>query len=447
MSKKIYFESLGCSKNLVDAEIMMDLLHKNKYTITDDLEQAEIAVINTCGFIDSAKEESIQHILSTAKYKEKLLKKLIVTGCLAERYKDELINEMPEIDALLGTGRYEEIVDLVGESIYEQNRIRTGNIDQLYNEEMSRFRTTPDYMAYVKIADGCDNHCTYCVIPQLRGKYRSREIDAIVKEAESLADSGVKEIVLIAQDTTAYGIDIYNKFMLPELLYKLENIHGIQWIRLLYCYPERITDELIYAMKTCSKVCKYLDIPIQHSEDRILKRMNRAARKDKIIQLVSKLRNEMPGITIRTTLIVGFPGETEEEFNSLKEFVKTMKFDKLGVFDYSQEEGTPAATMAQQIDHNVKIQRKESVMLLQQQISAEIQNGYVGQVKQIIVEESLVESDDIIEYIGRTENDAPEIDGSVYFTSRLKLTIGDIVPVRITGALEYDLMGEAIDET
>ncbi len=447
MSKRIYFESLGCSKNQIDAEVMMGLLQKNNYTITNEIELAEIAVVNTCGFIDSAKEESIQHILATARYKENQLKKLIVTGCLAERYKNDLMDEMPEIDALLGTGRYEEIVELIEETTQEVKTVRTGNINQAYNESVGRYRTTPDYMAYVKIADGCDNHCTYCIIPQLRGSYRSREIEAILREVRELTASGVKEVVLIAQDTTAYGIDLYQEFKLPTLLKEMEEIEELRWIRLLYCYPERITDELIGVMKTSKKICRYLDIPIQHSEDSILKKMNRSARNDTILQLVEKLRREIPNIVLRTTLIVGFPGETEEDFQGLKNFVQEMQFDKLGVFEYSQEEGTPAAEMENQIEASVKKSRKESVMQLQQRISAEIQQKHIGSIKHVLVEERLSESENFHEYAGRTEQDAPEIDGAVYFTSKNLIAPGEILPVKITGALEYDLMGEAINET
>lgn len=447
MMKRIYFESLGCSKNLIDAEIMMELLRKNNYIITNEIDLADIAVVNTCGFIDSAKEESIQHILATAKHKENQLKKLIVTGCLAERYKSELLDEMPEIDALLGTGRYEEIVDLVEESIQEIKTIRTGNINHEYNESTGRFLTTPSYMAYVKIADGCNNHCTYCIIPKLRGAYRSREIEGVLREVRELVASGVKEVVLIAQDTTAYGHDRYQKYMLPALLEEMEKIKELRWIRLLYCYPERITNELIQVMKKSKKICPYLDIPIQHSEDAILKRMNRSARKDMLFQLLERLRTEIPNIVLRTTLIVGFPGETEEDFQNLKSFIKKMKFDKLGVFEYSQEEGTVAADMEDQIDDAIKKSRKEAIMELQQHISENLQLNHVGSIKQVLLEELLSETDMGYEYLGRTEQDAPEIDGVVYVTSKTMLSPGEIISVKITGALEYDLMGEAIYET
>ncbi|SFH49263.1 SSU ribosomal protein S12P methylthiotransferase [Tindallia magadiensis] len=447
MTNKIYFESLGCSKNLIDAEVMMELLIQHNFSITDQIEEAKIAVINTCGFIESAKEESIQHILSAAKHKEGQLSKLIVTGCLAERYKNELIQEMPEIDALLGTGRYEEIVELVRDPVNSQKKIRAGNINHSYNEKIGRFRTTPKYMAYVKIAEGCDNHCTYCIIPQIRGNYRSRKISDIVKEVQQLVDSGVKEIVLIAQDTTAYGIDLYNDFKLPILLKKLDEIEGLQWIRILYCYPERITNALIDVIKKSNKICKYLDIPIQHSEDSILKRMNRSVSKHEIASLIHTLRHEVKDIVLRTTLIVGFPGENNSDFEQLKTFIHEMKFDKLGVFSYSQEEGTSAATMDNQIPDNIKEDRKNEIMKIQQNISAELLKMKVGSVIKVLIEEKLADENELLEYIGRSEYDAPEIDGSVYVTSNQKLEIGSIVDVKINGALEYDLMGEALNET
>ncbi|SDY90389.1 30S ribosomal protein S12 methylthiotransferase RimO [Tindallia californiensis] len=447
MNNKIYFESLGCSKNLIDAEVMMELLIQHNFSITDQIEEAKIAVINTCGFIESAKEESIQHILSAATHKEGKLAKLIVTGCLAERYQSELLREMPEIDALLGTGRYEEIVELVKGPVNSQEKVRAGNISNPYNEKIGRFRTTPDYMAYVKIAEGCDNHCTYCIIPKIRGKYRSRKMADIVKEVQQLVDSGVKEIVLIAQDTTAYGIDLYNDFKLPELLEKLNKIENLQWIRILYCYPERITSALIDVIKNSDKVCKYLDIPLQHSEDSVLKCMNRSVRKSEIYSLIQKLRHEVKGIALRTTLIVGFPGEKSSDFEQLKNFIYEMKFDKLGVFSYSQEEGTAAAAMDNQIPDNIKEERKNEIMKIQQDISAELLKMKVGSVIKVLIEEKLTDENESLEYIGRSEYDAPEIDGSVYVTSSHEIEIGSIIDVRINGALEYDLMGEALNET
>lgn len=441
MNNKIYMESLGCTKNLIDAEMMLGLLKEYGFEIAEDISNATIAVINTCGFIESAKEESISHILAAARYKESTLKKLIVTGCLSERYHQELMNEMPEIDGLIGTGRFEEIADVVENVMKEIKELRIGQTDHLYHENVTRFRTSPGYMAYLKIAEGCDHHCTYCIIPTLRGPLRSREMSAIIKEAKQLAEEGVIELILIAQDTTSYGVDFGSEPLLPALLTELEKIEGIEWIRLMYCYPERVTTELVEVMKNSRKICAYMDLPIQHSEDRILKRMKRHTTKEKLLATIKMLRNTIPNIKLRTTLIVGFPGETHEEFEALNAFVQEVKFDKLGVFAYSQEENTPAAKLKDQIDEETKNDRQEKIMKTQQAISSQIQRAMIGNIETVLVEELLDDEEGVYQYAGRTSGDAPEIDGLVYIHSKNKLSVGQFVKVNITDALEYDLMG------
>lgn len=445
MNLTIYLESLGCSKNLVDAEFMLGILNKYGYKLTKNEAKADVVIINTCGFIESAKQESINRIIELGLLKEKRLKLLIVSGCLAERYHETLVNEIPEVDAIVGTGNYHEIIEIIHDSLADNSRkiIKIGNIDSLYDESLPRFQTTPSHMAYVKIADGCDNHCTYCIIPKLRGKYRSRRIEHIEKEVKQLAEKGVREIILIAQDTTQYGIDLYDEYKLYELLNVLSTVEGIKWIRLLYSYPERITDALIDVMANNPKVCKYLDLPIQHCSDDILKKMNRRTSKLDLINLMKKLKKEVPGIILRTTLIVGFPGENKGHFEELMDFVETTKFDKLGVFTYSQEEDTPAAKLPNQIDEEVKQERLGMIMEIQQQVSLEKNNEKIGKIIEVMVEEQFSLNN---EYIGRSQGDAPEIDGLVYVNSIKELIIGEIYPVKITQALEYDLMGEVIDE-
>ncbi|SMP47804.1 30S ribosomal protein S12 methylthiotransferase RimO [Anoxynatronum buryatiense] len=445
-TNKIYLESLGCTKNLIDAEMMLGLLQDYGYNVTDRIEEATIAVINTCGFIESAKEESISRILAAARHKQTTLSKLIVTGCLSERYHQELLNEMPEIDGMVGTGRFEEIAQVVENVMKEQRELRIGQIDQPYQEKLRRVRTSANHLAYLKIAEGCNHHCTYCIIPKLRGPLRSRRIEAVIQEASDLAAEGVKELILIAQDTTSYGIDLYHQPSLTRLLEELERIKGIRWIRIMYCYPERIDMKLLDTIHKSQKICAYLDIPIQHSEDRILKRMNRQTTRKKLIHTISMIREKIPGIVLRTTLIVGFPGETEEEFVSLKSFVEEMAFDKLGVFTYSQEEDTPAATMQEQVDEDTKKRRQQEIMQLQQSVSRRIQRNKIGSRLSVFVEEKLDSSDSNYHYAGRTTGDAPEIDGLVYFDAPHELETGTFVPVVITDALEYDLMGVMIDE-
>ncbi len=445
MSYSVAFVSLGCDKNLVDSEHMLGILHQGGYTLTGDESEADVLVVNTCCFIEDAKKESIENILEVAKYKhEGRCKALIVTGCMAQRYKQEILDEIPEVDALLGTTSYDQIVDVVNNVLSEKG-IRPQHfelIDREFLEEMPRILTTAGYFAYVKIAEGCDNHCTYCIIPQLRGKYRSRQMDKIKGEVVRLAKDGVSEIILVAQDTTRYGVDLKDA-SLAKLIRELSQVDGIEWIRILYCYPEGITDELVQEIKTNSKVCKYLDMPIQHASDHILKRMARKSSNEYLKTILSKLRHEIPNIAIRTTLIVGFPGETEEDFDVLCDFVKEMRFDRLGVFTYSQEEDTPAASFEDQIDDRIKIRRKEVLMDLQQDISKQLTKEKIGKTMQVIIEGKLIEED---VYIGRTYQDAPEIDGQVFVNYSGQLISGDYVNVHIVDANDYDLIGEIADE-
>ena len=445
MNYLVSFVSLGCDKNLVDSEHMLGLLNQGGFTLTGEEQKADVIVVNTCCFIEDAKKESIENILEVARYKETgSCKALIVTGCMAQRYKQEILDEIEEVDAVVGTTSYDKIVEIAN-GILEQKGLRTQTFDLIDREmldEMPRILTTAGYFAYVKISEGCDKHCTYCIIPKLRGKYRSRKMDKILAEVEQLARDGVSEIILVAQDTTEYGRDLEDA-SLAKLLHEIGKIEGIEWIRVLYCYPESITDELIEEIKTNPKVCKYLDIPIQHAADPVLKRM---ARKSSLAQLhdrIGKLRSEIPGIALRTTLIVGFPGETEEDFNVLYNFVKEMRFDRLGVFTYSQEEGTPAAKFEDQIDEKTKIKRRDAIMALQHGISQELTAAKVGQVMQVLIEGKITDED---VYIGRTYQDAPDIDGEVFVEYEGELISGDYVNVRITQANDYDLIGEIVDE-
>jgi ribosomal protein S12 methylthiotransferase len=441
---KIALESLGCSKNLVDAEIMLGILNKKGYRLVGDFAEADIILVNTCGFIESAKQESIQTILELSQYKENgNLKVLVVTGCLAQRYADELKNEIPEIDAIVGTGSYQNIDEIMAELLENKEVVtKLDDIEFAFNEELPRYISTPSHMAYLKIAEGCDNHCTYCIIPKLRGRYRSRNIDDILKEAKSLADSGVKELIVIAQDTTKYGLDIYNEERLPKLLEELAKIDGFKWIRVMYSYPESITEELVKVIKENDKICSYFDIPIQHCNNRILKLMNRQTTKETIIEKLNLIRKNIPDATLRTSLIVGFPGETKEEFEELNEFIKDVKFDRLGVFTYSREEDTGADKLPNHIDEEVKEQRREVLMMTQQNISSKLQEEKVENIYEVLIEEQV--EDNV--YIGRTQYDAYEIDGVVYVKSKKELNSGDFVNVKITSALEYDLMGDVLDE-
>lgn len=444
MSYNISIVSLGCSKNLVDSELMMGILKDNNYRLTETCEDADIIIINTCGFIDKAKEESIDTILECAQYKKTgRCKVLIVSGCLSERYQEELLKELPEVDGIVGTGNINKIVEIIEETLEGNRVIKIGNIDVDYDEDTVRISSTStSYSSYIKIAEGCDNLCTYCIIPKLRGKYRSRKMESIIKEAKALADNGTKEIILIAQDTTKDGEDIYGDYKLPELLNELNKIDGIEWIRILYLYPDTFTDELIESIRDNSKVVKYVDIPIQHINNMVLKRMNRNTSKEMISELIIKLRKEIPDIIIRTTIIVGFPGETQEQFNELYDYIKNMRFDRLGVFTYSKEEGTPAALLTPQVDENLKIERQEKLMKLQQQISIEKNQNKVRKVFKSLIEEKIEDS----VYLGRTYMDSPEIDGLIYVNSDKELRIGSFVDVEVRDYLEYDLIGDVLDE-
>ncbi len=443
MKKKIGVVSLGCPKNLVDSEIMLGLLQKDNYEITSDQNDADIIIVNTCGFIESAKQESINSILEMAEYKKKKCKLLIVTGCLAERYKSMILEEMPEVDAVIGTGDYGRITSII-ESAYKGERILYyGHLDEIGYLENTRLVSTGKGYAYLKIAEGCDNCCTYCIIPSLRGRYRSRRIEDILKEAEDLVKSGIKEVILVAQDTTRYGIDIYNERKLVDLIRKLSGIVGLEWIRLLYCYPEEIDERLINEIAVNTKVCKYLDIPIQHISDRVLKAMGRRGSSEEIKALMKKLREKVPGIIIRTTFIVGFPGEDEKDFELLYNFVKEYRFDKLGVFTYSKEEDTPAAKMKNQIKSKDKQERHNRIMSLQRDIAVESSAARIGKVYRALFEGI---SDDGIFYYGRTYAEAPEIDAEVYFTSPEPLEPGDMINIKVLNTQEYDLIGEVINE-
>lgn len=445
MNYLVSFVSLGCDKNLVDSEHMLGLLNQGGFTLTGEEQKADVIVVNTCCFIEDAKKESIENILEVARYKEEgNCKALIVTGCMAQRYKQEILDEIEEVDAVVGTTSYDKIVEIAN-GILEEKGLRTQAFDLIDREmldEMPRILTTAGYFAYVKISEGCDKHCTYCIIPRLRGKYRSRKMDKIKAEVEKLAKDGVSEIILVAQDTTEYGRDLEDA-SLAKLLRELSAVEGIEWIRVLYCYPESITDELIEEIKNNPKVCKYLDIPIQHASDNVLKRMARKSSLAQLKERLGKLRAEVPGIALRTTLIVGFPGETEEDFDILYNFVKEMRFDRLGVFTYSQEEGTPAAKFEDQIDEKVKVKRRDAIMALQHGISQELTAAKVGQVMKVLIEGKITDED---VYIGRTYQDAPDIDGEVFVEYEGELISGDFVDVRITQANDYDLIGEIVDE-
>ena len=435
MTKKYILESLGCSKNLVDAEEMVYILNENGYEMTTDIDDADIAIVNTCGFIESAKEESIDTILNIASYKQNNLKHLIVTGCLVQRYYKDLKEQIPEIDAFLGTTSYNTILNVLqGLSIGKDNSlILPANTKLNHNKKKI---LTDSYYAYIKIAEGCDNSCTYCIIPKLRGSYVSRPIQEIVDEAKNLAKQGVKEIVLIAQDTSKYGLDIYKEKKLPTLLRQLSQIDGIQWIRFLYTYPEDITKELIEEVKNNDKVCSYFDIPIQHASDRILKLMNRSTDKKEISDKINLIRDNIKDAIIRTTLIAGFPTESDEDIEELADFVKDMKFDKLGVFPYSKEEGTKAGNMDGQIDQDIKNQRAEKIMMLQQEIVREKNQSYIGKTFTSIIDE--VYEDYVV---ARSYMDVIEVDTVIYVQTPTLHTKGEFINVKITDVLDYDLKG------
>lgn len=440
----VLFVSLGCDKNLVDSEVMLGLLRDKGYSLTNEEAEADVIVINTCCFIHDAKEESIQTILEMAEYKKLgRLKVLLVTGCLAQRYQKQILEEIPEVDAVLGTTATDQIVEAIEEALKGKQVERYAGLEELPLPETNRVNTTGGYYSYLKIAEGCDKHCTYCIIPSLRGNFRSVPMERLVKEAEFLAEGGTKELILIAQETTVYGIDLYGKKMLPELLNRLCEIQGIEWIRLLYCYPEEITDELIQTMKHQPKICHYLDMPIQHAADTVLKRMGRRTNRKELDDLIAKLRREIPDIALRTSLITGFPQETEEEHAELLDFVEKAGFERLGVFTYSKEENTPAARMKGQITKKVKLARQKELMRLQQEVSKRRGEEKVGKTIKVIIEGKLPE-DGI--FIGRSYMDAPNVDGYVFVHSVDSYLSGEIIDVKITQAKEYDLIGEAISE-
>ena len=441
---KILFISLGCDKNLADSEEMLGLLTAGGHEITDDETQADAIVINTCCFIKDAKEESVETILEMAEYKKTgSCHALIVTGCMAQRYQKEIIEEVPEVDAVLGTTSYGDIVKALEEAVAGNHFEEFCDIDYLPDTGSKRVLTTGGHFGYLKIAEGCDKHCTYCIIPKLRGKFRSVPIERLIAQAEDMAEQGVKELILVAQETTVYGKDLYGKKSLHILLKKLCEIRGIRWIRILYCYPEEIYDELIETIRDEKKICHYLDIPIQHASDHLLKRMGRRTSKQELIDTVGKLREEIPDIVLRTTLITGFPGETEEDHEELKEFVDEMEFDRLGVFTYSPEENTPAAEMADQVPEEVKEERRDELMELQQEISYDRGQDRIGQELLVMIEGKVADES---AYIGRTYGDAPKVDGYIFVQTGELLMTGDFAKVRVTGALEYDLIGVLSDE-
>ena len=440
---KIMFVSLGCDKNLVDTEKMLGLLQQKGHTFTDDETEAEVIVVNSCCFIGDAKEESIQTIIEMGRMKEEgNCKLLLVTGCLAQRYQDELLKELPEADGILGTNSWQYIVDLVEEAEKKQTKPEIfHDLREMPRSEAGRVVTTGGYYAYLKIAEGCDKHCTYCIIPKVRGDFRSVPMEDLLKEARDLADSGVRELILVAQETTVYGTDLYGKKSLPELLHRLAEIPGLYWIRILYCYPEEITDELIQTIKAEPKVCDYLDIPIQHCSDRILGRMGRKTSEADLRRIIGTLREEIPDIALRTTLITGFPGETEEDHEKMMAFVNEMEFTRLGVFTYSPEEGTPAAEMPDQVPEETKEQWRDEIMELQQEVSYDLGQEMIGKELTVMIEGKVA---DEAAYVARTYMDAPGVDGYLFVQTGEALMSGDFVRVRVTGAEEYDLIGELI---
>lgn len=440
----VLFVSLGCDKNLVDSEVMLGLLRDKGYSLTNEESEADVIVINTCCFIHDAKEESIQTILEMAEYKKLgRLKVLLVTGCLAQRYREEILKEIPEVDVVLGTTATDKIISCIEEAMEGKQVECYAPLDALPLPDTNRVNTTGGYYSYLKIAEGCDKHCTYCIIPSLRGNYRSVPMERLVKEAEFLAEGGTKELILVAQETTVYGVDLYGKKMLPELLNRLCEIEGIEWIRLLYCYPEEITKELIATMKNQPKICHYMDLPIQHAADTVLKRMGRRTNRKELDELISTLRKEIPDIALRTSLITGFPQETQEEHEELMDFVAHAGFERLGVFTYSKEENTPAARMKGQITKKVKVSRQKELMKLQQEVSKKRGEEKVGKTIRVMIEGKLPE-DGI--FIGRSYMDAPGVDGYVFVHSRDSYLSGEIIDVKITQAKEYDLVGEAVSE-
>ncbi|SHH18703.1 30S ribosomal protein S12 methylthiotransferase RimO [Clostridium grantii] len=438
---KVGLISLGCDKNRIDSEIVLGKL-AGDYEITNNSNEADILIVNTCGFIESSKQESIDTILEMAEYKKGRCKFLIATGCLTQRYKEELTELIPELDLMLGVNDYEKIGEYIKEALEEKGYVNTFNYSDTNINKGERILTTPNHYAYIRISEGCDNNCTYCIIPKIRGKYRSRAMEDILKEAKSLAKQGVKELILVAQDTTVYGIDLYKEKLLHKLLNELSQVEGIEWLRILYCYPEEIYDELIYEIRDNNKVSKYLDMPIQHISNDVLKRMNRRTTKEQIWEKINKLRKEVKDIALRTSLIVGFPGETEEEFSELLSFVEEVKFDNLGVFTYSQEEDTPAAKMKKQVSEEMKEVRYGIIMETQQIISKEVNADKIGKTYEVLVEGRNQEN-----WIGRSGQMAPDIDGTILFSCDKELELGQLVNVKISETLDYDLIGDVEDES
>ncbi|KXO17171.1 30S ribosomal protein S12 methylthiotransferase RimO [Peptoniphilus sp. GNH] len=438
MKNKVYFHTLGCSKNDVDTGIMESILDKNKYELEKDPNSAEIIIVNTCGFIDAAKEESIDAIIRFAQLKNRGLKKLLLAGCLAQRYADELIEEIPEADGIIGTGNLSDINEVLDQALVGNKSIKTDTINSKHLE--NAYKEDVAVVEYVKISEGCDNNCTYCIIPKLRGKNRSRKIEDIFAEVSYLVSKGTREIILIAQNTSDYGIDIYGEFKLASLIDKISKIQDLKWIRLLYLYPDHFNDDLINQFKNNKKLLKYADIPLQHHSDRVLKAMNRRIKGKEIEALIEKLKNEIPDMVLRTTYIVGFPGEDEDDFKTLLSFVKNAEFLRLGVFTYSKEEGTPAFNFSNQVDEDVKIRRRDSIMQEQMNISGKLLQSFVGKRLETLIEECVDETT----YVGRTYIDSPDIDGCIYVSSNRKLKVGEFVDVLVTDSLEYDLIGEII---
>ena len=441
---KILFISLGCDKNLADSEEMLELLTGNGHEIVDSEEEADAIVINTCCFIHDAKEESVNTILEMAEYKKTgTCKILIVTGCMAQRYKEEITEEIPEVDAFVGTSSYDKIADMIN-SVLEEKGISNfvEDANRMPMVEADRIVTTPGYYEYLKIAEGCDKHCTYCVIPKVRGSFRSFPIEYLVNQTKKLVEGGVKEIILVAQETTLYGVDLYGKKSLPKLLHNLGLIEGLEWIRILYCYPEEINDELIEAIKNEPKVCHYLDMPIQHASDNILKRMGRRTSKQELTDIVAKLRREIPDIALRTTLITGFPGETDVDHEEVMQFIDECEFDRLGVFTYSREEDTVAAQMPDQIDEEIKEKYRDELMQLQQEISADRSAAMIGRIVRVMIEGFIPEDNT---YVGRSYKEEPNVDGLVFVECDRELMSGDFIDVKITGSTEYDLIGTIVE--
>lgn len=440
----ILFVSLGCDKNLVDSEVMLGMLKERGYTFTDDQTQADAAVVNTCCFINDAKEESIQTILELAELKKTgQLKALVVAGCLAQRYQAEIQKEIEEVDAIIGTTALEKVVETLDEVLAGKGENHLEALDKAPLGGKERVLTTGGYFSYLKIAEGCNKHCTYCIIPKVRGEYRSVPMELLLDEARQLAGKGIKELILVAQETTLYGMDLYGEKKLPELLDRLCEVEGLIWIRIMYCYPEEITQELIDVMKRQTKICHYLDIPIQSGTDRVLKLMGRRTDTAQIEALVDHLREEIPDICIRTTFITGFPTETEEDFTETMEFINRMEFDRLGAFTYSPEEGTPASGMDGQVEEEIKLRRQQEMMELQQEIAFEAAENMKGRELTVMIEGKLAEED---VYVARTYKDAPSVDGYLFVNTDWSLMSGDFVKVRVTGANEYDLIGEIIEE-